>query len=174
MKERSRAMKSINVRCSEVPHLWSRFEFRRYGRAGLVTVLVLLLVLTVKPLDTSAHIGACYDDPHVWLTNGTKLDIRTFTQAAPSELSSAAFTLYVPLGVSASKVVLTAQTPPSFESVNVVQDQSSGYRVAALVSSTGAGAYQVNLELHVTDQSSLWATASGSTNQNIEAAVDAD
>ncbi|MGH2449610.1 MAG: hypothetical protein ACRDFS_13540 [Chloroflexota bacterium] len=145
-------------------------KMRKSGFRGAIAGLLVaggLLAGFGAPL-ASAHWGACVDDPIVWLSNGTKVQVSAVTQVDPSMVTNAVFTLHVPAGVSATQVVDTGNTA---ESVDVVADSGSGYQADAVVSTADGESYPVSLTVHLVDRGSTWATGSGITNSVVSATV---
>lgn len=90
-------------------------------------VVTGLLIALLHPLGAQAHWGNCLDDPKIWLSDGTKLDLVTTIGAPQGEVLSVNYVLHVAPGVTVDHVVDTRNNRPYVETLTVLNDAAAGH-----------------------------------------------
>ncbi len=106
-----------------------------------MAMLLLGLVFTLlAPHATFAAIRSCRADPIVWLSNGDSVQMTVEIAAEAADVRRIEYTLHVPIGVSATKIVYTGGALQSKEEVVFVADQpASQYMTDTVVTTRGKG-----------------------------------
>ena len=93
--------------------------YRRFFLAAFITALILSLV---DAGNAQARVIICRADPVVWLSNRTKVHLIVEVYTDPEKVDSIQWTLHVPQGVTAEKIIYNQSILGRKEMVTVVAD----------------------------------------------------
>ncbi len=122
-----------------------------------------LLLGPLHPLGAHAQWGNCLDDPIVFLSDGTVIDLSTVVYAPAASVQSIAYTLHVAPGLTVNRLIVTGGTLPYVETFTLVNDAAAGHVQSEMVAST-ASHVRVTTATLVSTGTIGWATGlSGQT-----------
>jgi hypothetical protein len=116
---------------------------KRHSRHILLSACVVAGSLVTGSLGAhhaSAHLGVCYGDPAVLLSNGRALDLSVVVGDVSSDVNSVQYTLHAPAGTSVTGVYKTPGALGAIESFRFVADNSSGVYDTTTTVTTGSEA----------------------------------
>jgi hypothetical protein len=131
-----------------------------------VMVMVLLSVIFAPVSVASAAMRICRTDPIIWLSDGSKLTLTSSVAANASEIKQALYIVHVPMGVTATKIIYTADGLDGREIARVIADGKPGqYVTQALITLYAGAPVAVTYTLNVKD--GIVKTVSGLSGQSL-------
>jgi len=112
-------------------------------RIGILFFLVLLLA-TLPVSTVSAALRTCRTDPIVLLSNGYGMSISSIVGTDVANVVMIRYTLHVPQGVTAKRVVYTGGALAGKETLTLVADQANGRYAVETAVSTRVGSASVS------------------------------
>ena len=112
-------------------------------RLGILFLLVLLLA-TLPVSTVSAALRTCRTDPIVLLSNGYGMAISSLVGTDVTNVVTIRYTLHVPQGVTANRVVYTGGGLAGKETLTLVADQANGRYAVETAVSTRVGSASVS------------------------------
>ncbi len=96
-------------------------------RSRYVLTLLMLIAMSIMAVQSAhATLRACRADPIVWLSNGESVQMTTAIAADAADVRKITYTLHVPEGLEATKIVYTGGALTSKEEVVFVADMLPG------------------------------------------------
>ena len=113
-------------------------QFHRIRSVATWLVLIAMSVIAVQ--SAHATLRACRADPIVWLSNGESVQMTTTIAADATDVRSITYTLHVPKGLLATRIVYTGGALSSKEEVVFVADMPAHqYSTDTIVSMRSKG-----------------------------------
>jgi hypothetical protein len=105
----------------------------RLGRGGARLIVGGSLLVAglmrgpLLPMGAHAQWGNCLDDPKVWLSDGTEVDLSTTIAAPQTAVLAVSYVLHIGPGLTVNHVVYAPGNSPYAESLTVVNDAAPGH-----------------------------------------------
>lgn len=102
---------------------------KRLSRVALVGsfLAVGLLAGPMHPSGAHAQWGNCFDDPVVFLSDGSIVDLSTTISAPASAVQSINYTLHVAPGLTVTRIVYPGPNLPYAENFTLANDATPGH-----------------------------------------------
>ncbi len=144
---------------------------RPFGRSrrlvlGASLLVAGLLAVTVAPGGAHAQWGTCYDDPAVYLDNGTTVYLGAAFYGNSTAVTAVNYTLHIPIGVNVTRVTYFGPNQ-NVETLNWSADNTANtYDSDTKVAAPGA-AFSTVTAMAVVGNTTRVNAAMGQANQDV-------